>query len=120
MNFDEYKERLIVEGLASVHKHEKRPERIRGGVMGFELCRTLNSVWDFQDELERRHRHEVDLISLRSLSEERRAELAGADVPVSQGPSRGTIEDYWEYRIATAQVEYVYERMLVVWAQAER
>lgn len=94
MNIQEFKERLITDGIASVNKNETRPERIRGGIAGFELCRELNTLEDFQYTLDRRHEHEVDLHR--------------------PGTSK---EEYWEYRVATAQVEYVYERLLVVWSQ---
>ena len=116
-SIEEFKERLIVDGIASVEKNETRPERIRGGLAGFELCRNLNSMWDFQEELERRHKHETDMISLRSLSQERRAEMAAEGIDVPQGSQSGTVGEYWEYRYATAQIEYVYERLLVVWSQ---
>jgi len=94
MNLQEFKDQLITEGIASVEKNETRPERIRGGLIGFEICRQLSSIWDFQEELERRHKEESSLIK--------------QQVPLIE---------YWEYRTATAQVEYVYERMLVVWSK---
>ncbi len=95
MTIEEFKEQLITEGIASVEKHETRPERIRGGLDGFKICRELHTMNDFQHTLDQRLAHEKDLIRYHT--------------PAS---------DYWEYRCATVQIEYVYERMLVVWANA--
>lgn len=61
MNIQEFKEQLIVEGLASVEKNETRPERIRGGKDGFEICRELETMKDFRHTLDQRHDHELDL-----------------------------------------------------------
>jgi hypothetical protein len=97
---EEFKNRLITEGIASVNEHEKRDYRKRGCLAGFELCRSLNSIWDFEEELKRRHEHERELVSHRTFN--------GGD---------NSVQEYWEYRCATVQVEYVYERMLVVWSQ---
>jgi hypothetical protein len=94
MNIQEFKEQLVVEGLASVEKNETRPERIRGGKDGFEICRELETMKDFWHTLDQRYDHELDL----------------------QRPGT-TPAEYWEYRYATVQIEYVYERMLVVWSQ---
>src|SRR5574337_393442 len=118
MNVEEFKERVIADGIASVKQHEKRPERLRGGIAGFELCRNLNSMWDFQEEMSKRHQHKRDMVSLMTFSPEKLKELRGegmyglpADMPVP------TSEEYWEYRCATVQVEFVFERMLVAWSQ---
>jgi hypothetical protein len=92
---DTVKEQLISEGIASVHTNEKRYERVRGCLAGFELCRTLNSIWDFQEELERRNKREKEWLQTHEVSH----------------------DEYWEHRCATVQVEYVFERMLVVWSQ---
>ena len=51
MTLDEYKERLIADGIASVKKHETRQERIDGGIDGFALCYALNSPADFEKTL---------------------------------------------------------------------
>jgi len=93
VTIDEFKERLIVEGVASVEKNETRPERLMGGKAGFELCRSLNTMADFKECLVARHAHEHKL---------RMAEAR---------------DGFWEYRYATIQVEYVYERMLVAWSR---
>lgn len=96
---DEFKDRLIADGIESIKKNETRPERIKGGLAGFELCSNLNSMADFNETLESRHKHEFDW--KRQYYERKHGEIA----------------DYWEYRYATVQVEYVFERMLVVWTQ---
>lgn len=94
MNIEEFKEKLITDGIVSIKNNETRPERIRGGIDGFEICRELTTMRDFQHTLDQRRAHEKDL----------------------QRPGTSHTE-YWEYRIATVQIEYVYERLLVVWSQ---
>jgi hypothetical protein len=92
MTIRELRDKLIEEGIASIRKHEKRPERIQGGITGFELCRSLETPKQFQTLLDQRHRMEQHM----------------RDEGVSS-------KIYWEYRYATAQVEYVWERLKVAW-----
>ena len=92
MNIEEFKERLIKDGIESV-KTEKIPQRVTGGIKGFELCRSLNSKWDFEEELNRRNAEEISMVN-----------------------DHTNMLTYWEYRYATIQVQFVYETMLVVWA----
>jgi hypothetical protein len=95
MSLEAFKEELISDGIASAQKNETRPERLRGCLIGFELCLTLHSIWDFQDELARRLEKESRWIETHEVSR----------------------DEYWEHRCATLQVEYVFERMLVAWSE---
>ena len=82
---------LIREGIASVERNETRAERIQGAKAGFELCRLLHTPHHFHKLIQERHQQEriyrekIDTI------------------------------DYWEYRYATIQVEWVWERMKIAW-----
>lgn len=82
---------VVRDGIASVHATEKRPERIRGGVAGFEMCRTLQDLAAFEALLAERHLRENAMRSTMCVS---RAE-------------------YWEYRYATIQIEFVAEILKV-------
>ena len=94
LTIDRFKDRLIADGITSVNKNEKRSYRKKGGLAGFDICKSLNSYADFTECLEQRRENEHALIAAR------------------------TKEDvYWEYRMATLQVEHVFERMKVAWAQ---
>jgi hypothetical protein len=117
LTVDEFKERLIVNGIASVLKNEKRPERRKGGVAGFELCRTLNSMADFEECLNARHKTERDMVSMQTFGAKERKAMNKDGMTLPQGECTTTIDDYWEYRYATLQVEHVFERMKVVWGQ---
>jgi hypothetical protein len=88
----ELRDRIILEGIESAKKNETRPERIRGALAGFELCKTLETPEAFESLLLERLEVEHDLITRR--------------VP---------LEDYWEHRVATAQVEFVWDRLRVAW-----
>jgi hypothetical protein len=99
LNLEEFKERLIRDGIASVEANEKRESRRRGGIHGFELCRPLNRLKDFEALIAERHSEEIRLGA--ELTEKRQIE---------------NIETYWEHRSATIQVEFVYERMKAVMA----
>lgn len=80
-------EKVVRDGIASVRENETRPERIRGGVLGFEMCLPLASLIEFETLLAERHLREKVLRSTLRVS-----------------PS-----EYWEYRYATIQVEFVAE-----------
>ena len=86
------RDKLIEDGLASVRAYETRPERLRAGEAGFELCRMLETPEDFGRVLDQRHRMETHL----------RDEDVATEV-------------YWEYHFATAQVEFVFEHLKVAW-----
>ena len=94
MNIEELKAKLIEDGIESVKKIETRPERIRGAIAGFEMCRKLQSKWDFDDCLRNRQAKEVEMIT------------DNEDLLV-----------YWEHRMATIQIQFVYDRMKVAWTQ---
>lgn len=92
------RDKIIQRGIASVHKREDRPERIRGCLEGFRIVATLETPADFTRVLLDRQAiehtmHWVDRVS----------------------PA-----EYWEYRCATAQVEHVWERLRIVWGIGER
>lgn len=86
----ELRDKLIELGIASIREHETRPERIRGGLGGFELCRLLDTPDQYIALLQERHAEEV--------------RLHREGVPP---------EEYWEYRYATLQIEFVWERVRV-------
>lgn len=86
------RDKIIAIGIASVHKHEIRPEKIRGCLAGFELCRVLETPADYQECLRQRHEQET------------RMHREQVDA-----------EEYWEYRCATAQVEHLWERLRIIW-----
>lgn len=90
MTLIELRDILIEEGIKSIHENEKRPEKIRGGLGGFELCRILKTPQDYEKILQERQQEEVRLVQEKVPSEE-----------------------YWEYRMATTQIEFVWERLRV-------
>ena len=98
----ELRDKIIEDGIVSVKKHETRPERRRGGIHGFELCRELNSPTDYEKALQERYKEERRLAHLHTTDETITREAA--------------VTKYWEYRYATVQIEFVWERMKVAWA----
>ena len=92
MTADDFKLQIINAGVASVEQHEHRPSRYRGCLRGFRIAKTLTTPQEFITIIDRRHQAE------------RRLSSAHAD------PER-----YWEYRCATAQIEFVWERMKIAW-----
>lgn len=95
LSFAFWRDRVIEEGIASVRAHERAGPRQRGGLRGFELCRTLDSLAAFARELH---------------------ELRAAEFFLSDGVYLSTVaaDRYWEHRYTTLQVEHVYERMRVM------
>jgi hypothetical protein len=96
MNIQEFKDQLITDGIASIKKHETRQSHIDGGIEGFELCRNLNTMEEYQKILQERR------------AEENRLRLISSDVDKNA---------YWKYRYTTIQIEYVFDRLCVIWSQ---
>lgn len=96
LTVQDLKEVLIQNGIESVEKHETRPERIKGGVVGFNLCRDLNTPDDFVQILEERHKEE-------------------GRIRMKRRQDKMSIDAYWEYRYATIQIEFVWERLKIAW-----
>lgn len=99
MTILEFRDRVIENGIASVHQYEKEEHRKRGCLHGFDVCKTLVTPKDFEDELTERAREELDIIRERERHQSTDSE----------------VHKYWEYRCATSQIEHVYERMKVAW-----
>lgn len=93
MNVVELMSRVCEDGIKSVLQHETDPAKRRGGVHGFELCKGLTTLEQFE-----------------SLIAERRK---GEDNLRWAGVTDDTKDDYWEYRMATIQVEWCYEILKV-------
>lgn len=94
MKLPELMDRIIEEGIRSVQETETSEERLRGGIAGFELCRGLLTLEEFEKILGERHQKEQDL------------RIADQDIAA-----------YWEYRCATIQVEYCYEIVKVAYGR---
>lgn len=92
MTAEQFKDYLIGLAIASVEKHETREHRKRGCLRGLEICHSLHSLDDFLGEIQSRHEMERGLI----------AGMRGGSI---------TKEEYWEFRCATAQLEFMLERM---------
>jgi hypothetical protein len=89
----ELRDKIISDGITSIETTEKRENHRRGGINGFELCKNLDTPHAFEKTLEERHKEERKLI----------ADAVGVNV-------------YWEYRAATVQIEFLWERMKIVWS----
>lgn len=87
------RDHLIKKGVESILNSVENIDHQAGGVIGFDLCRTLETPEDYELVLAQRHMEEAI----------RR--------------NAGDAEDYWKYRWATLQVEYMYSVLLVGWAQ---
>jgi len=90
LSAEQLKEQIIKEAISSVNKHEERDYRRKGCLAGLELCRQLTTPDDFRHTIEDRIQKEYQLRT-------------------------ASAEEYWEHRCATAQVEFVWERMKIAW-----
>ena len=84
---------VIEDGIKSVLENETRPEKRRGGVVGFEMCRGILTLKEFEVLLQERQKAEKEMMRW-SVTEENK-------------------DAYWEHRTATVQVEWCYEIMRV-------
>lgn len=89
---EQIKLRLIEDGIRSLEQHENRLERRLGGIEGFNLCRSLHGLEDFERVLRERLRAEDRL---------RNASRSG----------QIALEDYWSHRWGTLQIEFVFKRL---------
>jgi len=71
--------------------------QVLGGVVGYELARQANGILDLEILLERRYEEEDEIVW-------------------DYHTGEGGLDQYWEYRIATLQIEFVYQLLLVVFA----
>ena len=95
MTIAEFKNRLILDGIESVKKDDSmKPHEKDGSIEGFNMCRKINSPEDFEKIISERRANEHKLIDNLSA------------------------EEVWEYKYATIQIEYVYERLKVAWSKA--
>lgn len=85
---------MIEDLLRSVDRFETRPHRRRGCLRGAHICQSLMQPAEFDREIEARHQMELEL-------------KRGCKM------EQVTLEEYWEFRTATAQLEFVVERMRV-------
>jgi hypothetical protein len=92
MTIIELRDEVIRRGIESANKNETREYRKRGCLAGFELCRTLETPEQFTNILTERLTNERELIQ--------------KQVPTAE---------YWEYRCATVQIEFVFERLKILW-----
>jgi hypothetical protein len=95
MNIEIVKERAIQNGIASVRKHLVG-HKLEGALEGLKICQELKTEDDFKRTIELRRQQETQLAG------ERRAD-----------PTK--VKEYWAYRYATLQIEYIYEILKVGW-----
>lgn len=89
-----FRDGVIKRGLESVVTEKEKYAR-EGGKEGFELCRTLDTREDFLRVLNERLQEELNLIK-----------------KYQNGKLK--IDDYWRYRWATIQIEWVFNIMDVI------
>jgi hypothetical protein len=86
MTFQELRDRIVEDGIKSVHANEKRPEKIRGCLAGFELISKMNTPAEITSALASRRMAEDTMFR-----------------------DKIDPESWWEYRCCTAQLEYAFE-----------
>lgn len=97
MTITELRDKVIKEGIKSVKATETGARR-RGGIKGFEECRKLETTEDFENALNDRH---IEKIKLQDIYYGNQDQVA--------------LDNYWEHRYATLQIEYCYEILKVAW-----
>lgn len=99
MTMTEFIQAAVEAGIAEVKEAGHKPHEERGALAGFEKCRKLGSIEQFEAELDRCRQEEI---RLRDKRRERR------DV-YSSIKGRSDANSYWEQRYFTLQVEHVYK-----------
>lgn len=94
MTLPELRDRIVERGIEESKKTETIPYKLQGCLDGFEICRKLTSIEDFESEVRVR---ELELQSIRD------------DI----SNKKKTREDYFRFRCATAQIEWTLEVLKV-------
>ena len=93
------KAEIISRGLAEVKKvYKDQPHKRDGAIEGFEIARALTTQADFERVLSARERRETKKATSRDRA------------------SDEELRRYWQHRYCTLQIEFVYQRMLILWA----
>jgi hypothetical protein len=101
MTIIEFRDRVIREAEESVNKMEYRPFRKRGCLEGLRIAKSIEPLMDcFQQEIMMRHEIENAM-----RTEDKRG--------FSLAEREKHIEQFWEFRCATAQLEFVLESLKV-------
>jgi hypothetical protein len=88
----ELRDRLIEEGLESIGKdHDLQEHEREGSRLGFEMCRYLETLWEYEELLATRQRIEIRMATQDS-----------------------DMEAYWRHRYASLQVQFIYDHLKVV------
>lgn len=95
MTITELRDKIITEGIKSV-KATETGAKLTGGIKGFEECRKLETMEDFEKALSSYHLKDIELIH-----------RVYSNLPNS-------LDEYWEHRYTTLQIEYCYEILKVV------
>lgn len=93
LNWPEIQEIFIRHAQKSIDENEEDPYKRAGFRAGLMLARTFESREDYESCLHDRHQKEAKLATQRA----------------GRGKEK-EIRDYWRYRCATAQVEFMFER----------
>ena len=92
MTIEELRNKVIEEGIKEVKRTEKGAIR-KGGIAGFEMCRNLTTMADFERVLRERHEQEIQMV-------------CSGDIDTDK---------YWEFCSTIMQVEYTYDILKVAY-----
>jgi hypothetical protein len=101
MKIEDFRDEIIRRAIVSVNQHEDREYRRRGCLEGLRIAGTMLAIGEFQDEIQKRNEIEYAI-----RSEGREEEIADREKQ---------IEKFWEFRCATAQLEFVLDRLKVAY-----
>ena len=96
MDFKNLIERAIEDGIAEVKTAGYEKKKEAGAIAGFEKCRNLGSIKQFQAELDRCHKLEHEMRDAHYEEKDKQKQEV-------------MLEDYWAQRYFTLQVEHVYK-----------
>lgn len=86
------RDQIIEAARATLLKHEPSGIPLEGGIEGLAIAGRLSTPEEFKQELQARYEREKQLY---------------------RSPPRN--QAYWRHRSATIQIEFVYDRMRVLW-----
>lgn len=119
----DFRDHLIEKGLLEVQgAYPPGSPKREGTTEGFELCRSLATLDEYRTVLDarRKREHRMKRGFHPEVEERIRRDLAAAGVePMGGDPIVISHDDFKRYRYATLQIEFVYERLLLLSGETE-
>jgi hypothetical protein len=92
----ELRDKIVERGMQSMKDEMRKPIR-EGGIVGFEISKTLKTREEYEEKIKELREKTFKLFM------------------ATPFPTQKQTDEYWYYKSILLQVEFVYERLSVLW-----